>query len=82
MLNLGPWFGGEKGDHRPVGRAEEQPHEGLQGTLEDDGDEVGVRLEGDAEEDGEAGDGEHVVHAGRGDDQRGDAFVNAVALLL
>ena len=76
------WSGGEKCDQRPVGRAEDQADEGLEGTLKDDGDEVGVRLEGDAEEDGEAGDGENVVDAGSGDDQGRDALVHSVAPLL
>ena len=46
----------------------------LKRSVHDEEDEVRLGVEGDAEEDGEAGDCEHVVHAGCSDYQGGDTL--------
>ena len=51
-------------------------------NLEDDRNDVSVRLERDTEQHSEAGDGQHVVDARSGDHQRRDSLLDAVALLL
>ena len=62
------WLSGQVGDQNPPEETKHHGHHDLEGGVEQQHHHVGVlgaagAGEGDAQEDGEAGDGQHIVHA-------------------
>ena len=69
-------LGREVGYEEAPGQTEHHRHQDLQGGVQQQHDQPSVPArEGDAEDDGEAGDGQHVVHAGRGDHETRNALM-------
>ena len=72
----GAGLGREVGDKEAPGQTKHHGHQDLQGGVEQQHGQPGVPArEGDAKDDGEAGDGQHVVHAGRGDHEARNALM-------